>query len=136
MWNTNEFVLCGMRIRRTKTGYTVDQEEFAKLRLDDPAYMSRRIRSAQYRAGDLAAQLQEFVPAAAEDVRALQDAERRRLAKALEERVMTHLRQLELTDGADLAGLRRRLDRVEQSGRRTRTRQRAGSSTRRAAATP
>jgi molecular chaperone DnaK len=87
---------------------TANQEEFAALRLDDPAYLERRLRNERYYAQTVERKLVDFVPSSS-DVGALQLSERDKLLASLHEKVVEPLRAL-TSDTTDAAALRRKLE--------------------------
>jgi molecular chaperone DnaK len=89
---------------------TATQEEFAQLRLDDPAYVARLLRGTIRHANDLERALADFVPSAASDVRALQLAERDRLLASLRERVARPIEDARSLETSDPGEARRKLD--------------------------
>jgi molecular chaperone DnaK len=91
---------------------TAQQEKFASMRHDDPAYLARRILSAKYRANEIDRRLAELAAPADEDVRALQLGERDRIARALRENLAANLEGLDPESGST-ADVRRTLDRIE-----------------------
>lgn len=91
---------------------TAHQEEFASMRVDDPAYLSRRLASTRSWARRLEQDVTEFVPATADEVRELQATEQRRLLEWLRDKAHRPLEPLEVGAEADAAALRRTLDQV------------------------
>jgi molecular chaperone DnaK len=91
---------------------TASQEEFAALRLDDPSYLTRRLSGVVHHANRVEAALIDFVPSAADEVRAMQIAERDRLLAQLRDKVVAPLGALKVDEGTDAAALRRRLDQL------------------------
>jgi len=87
---------------------TANQEEFAALKLDDPAFLQRRIRYERQSAQELEQKLADFIPSSS-DVGALQIAERDKLLAALQEKVFTQLNTLS-ADTNDPNALRRKLE--------------------------
>lgn len=90
---------------------TAIQEEFSQTKLDDPAYLSRWLQSVQGHAGRLERALGDFVAAADDEVRALQLAERDRLAIDLGRVVAQQLDPI-ANDDPGAKELRQRLDRI------------------------
>ncbi|UQA58439.1 Hsp70 family protein [Polyangium aurulentum] len=90
---------------------TASQEEFAAMRLDDPAYLERRLRSERAYAADLERKLSDFVPSSS-DVGPMQLAERDRLLATLHEKTLVPLSTLSFEGGGDTAPLRRRLEAI------------------------
>ncbi len=93
---------------------TAHQEEFAAMRLDDPAYLSRRIANITAWSNRIERSLSDYVPAAADEVRAMQIAEQKRLADWLREKAVQPLSEVEGTEApaGDMSELRRKLDKV------------------------
>ena len=93
---------------------TANQEEFATMRMDDPAHLARRLASLSYRANETEHELEDFVPSASDEVREMQLAERDQLLSALRERVASELTQLPAQPASgSTAELRRKLERIE-----------------------
>jgi len=90
---------------------TAHQEEFAAMRLDDPAYLSRRVANVSAWASRTAEAIADYVPSAADEVRALQIAEQERLATWLRDKVKAPLAAIDV-ERADAAEVRRRLDTI------------------------
>jgi molecular chaperone DnaK len=90
---------------------TAHQEEFAALRLDDPAYVARRLLGAVARANEVERDLRDFVPAQAEEVKALQLAERDRLLGQLDSKVSAVLGKITSAE-SDPNGVRRQLEQI------------------------
>ena len=91
---------------------TAFQEEFAAMRLDDPAYMTRRMATVVTYANRIERELGDFVPSASDDVRAMQIAERDRLLAALAEKVTKPVAGLKIDGDNDAAAVRRMLEQV------------------------
>lgn len=91
---------------------TAYQEEFAQLRLDDPAYIERRAGSLSWRLSRVEESLAEFVPSAAEEVRAMQTAEQARIQGWLADTVAKPLRALK-EEKKEPADMRRALERID-----------------------
>lgn len=89
---------------------TASQEEFSNMRLDDPAYITRRYAGVGLYAKRIEAALLDFVPSATDDVRAMQLAERDRLLGTLREKVMVPHSKLKVEEGGDTAEIRRKLE--------------------------
>lgn len=89
---------------------TAVQEEFSAMRLDDPAFLERRIRNERLYAQTIERKLADFVPSSS-DVGTLQLAERDKLAVQLQEKAIDQLRNL-TADTKDAAALRRKLEAV------------------------
>ena len=64
----------------TETAY---QDEFSRMRLDDPAYVQRRVLSLTQRSQRVEQALAELVPSTTPEIRAMQTAEKLRLTKWL-----------------------------------------------------
>ncbi|HJL30645.1 MAG TPA: Hsp70 family protein, partial [Polyangiaceae bacterium LLY-WYZ-15_(1-7)] len=62
---------------------TASEQEFASKRLDDPAYLQRRMMNVVAWSNHVERALRDFVPSTTEEVRALQSAERDRLLATL-----------------------------------------------------
>jgi molecular chaperone DnaK len=90
---------------------TASQEEFAAMRLDDPAYLERRIRAERFYASTIERKLSDFVPSSS-DVGPMQLAERDRLLTSLQEKAIAPLLTLSFEDGGDTGPLRRRLETI------------------------
>jgi molecular chaperone DnaK len=80
----------------TETAY---QEEFAQTRLDDPAYVQRRVLGLGWRTQQVERTLADFVPSAADEVKSMQLAEQKRIEKWLEDAVSKPLRALREQEG-------------------------------------
>ncbi len=91
---------------------TATQEEFAALRIDDPAYLMRRLSSAVRRANDVERQLLDFVPSATDEVGRLQREEQARLIADLKSKVSEPLGKLEVAEGDELSAVRRQLEQI------------------------
>jgi molecular chaperone DnaK len=89
---------------------TATQEEWAQMRLDDPAYLARHMRSTIRQANDLEKALVDFIPSAAAEVRVLQIAERDRLHAALREKVSRAIELARELEARDANEARRKLD--------------------------
>ncbi|MRG96612.1 Hsp70 family protein [Polyangium spumosum] len=87
---------------------TAMQEEFAQMRLDDPAYLERRLRNERYYAQSVERKLVDFVPSSS-DVGSMQIAERDKLVAQLHEKVLGPLGSL-TADTTDAGALRRKLE--------------------------
>ena len=66
---------------------TAYQEEFSQMRLDDPAYITRRTLGLAYRAQRAEAALHDVVPSTTDEIRVMQMAEKTRIEKWLAETV-------------------------------------------------
>jgi molecular chaperone DnaK len=66
---------------------TAWQEEFSQMRLDDPAYVQRRMVHVTLRAKRTAEMLAEIVPSTSEEIRQMQVTEQARIAKWIAESV-------------------------------------------------
>ncbi|MDI1451565.1 Hsp70 family protein [Polyangium sp. 6x1] len=89
---------------------TAMQEEFAQMRLDDPAYLERRLRNERYYAQSVERKLVDFVPSSS-DVGPMQVSERDKLVAQLHEKVLEPLKNL-TSDTNDAAALRRKLEAI------------------------
>lgn len=103
-------------------GETAYQEELSRIRLDDPAYVTRRTLSLGLRAQRAEDALAEVVPSATAEVRARQDVERARIQTWLRENVNRPLAALGAVSAAELVAAESRralgnvgaeLDRIE-----------------------
>lgn len=93
---------------------TAYQEEFSRLRLDDPAYIARRALSVSWRVQRVEQTLSELVPSTTEEIRAMQAAEQVRIERWLAERVKKPLVAVREGEGKkDVAELRRSLESVD-----------------------
>jgi molecular chaperone DnaK len=90
---------------------TAGEQEFSRLKLDDPQYITQRVLSSLTIAKDLEHALADFVPSSAEEVRALQIEERDRLAADLAKKVSQPLERL-TSDVPSVEEARRQLDRI------------------------
>jgi molecular chaperone DnaK len=92
---------------------TAHQEEFAAMRLDDPAYLSRRVANIIAWSNRVERSLSDYVPAQADEVKAMQIAEQKRLADWLREKAVQPLAEVEnAPPTSDASDLRRKLDKV------------------------
>lgn len=83
------------------------------MRLDDPAYVQRRLVTVTWRAKRLEETLCELVPSTTDEVRAMQLAEQARIKKWIEDAVDKPLRALRDEGGKkDVNEVRRSLDHV------------------------
>lgn len=73
---------------------TAYQEEFSHLKLDDPAYIQRRILTLTWRAQRVEQALAEMVPSTTDEIRALQRAEHARLTQWMQASVSKPLASL------------------------------------------
>ncbi|MEM9069129.1 MAG: Hsp70 family protein [Myxococcota bacterium] len=89
---------------------TASEREFASRKLDDPAYLERRLSNMHAWMKNLEIALLDFVPANDIEVRAMQTSERDRLLLSLKQDVATQLDSVNGTTPA--TALRRTLDRV------------------------
>src|SRR6185295_9592174 len=92
---------------------TAYQEEFSRMRLDDPAYVQRRTLGLSWRAQRVERLLSELVPSTADEVRALRLAERSRLDKWLKDSVDKPLRALEEGPTREASDVRRSLEQID-----------------------
>jgi molecular chaperone DnaK len=91
---------------------TASEQEFSRLEVDDPAYVTQRLVGAMAYAKRVERGLADFVPSASEEVRAIQLAERDRLLETLRVKVSDPLRQLGGDEPVDAQEARRRLDQI------------------------
>ena len=93
---------------------TAYQEEFSRLRLDDPAYVTRRTVTLGWRAQRVEQALAELVPSTTAEIRAMQAAEQSRIEKWLAESVKRPLAAVKEAEGKrEPAELRRSLENVD-----------------------
>jgi molecular chaperone DnaK len=92
---------------------TAYQEEFASMRLDDPAYIRRRTLNLTLRAQQLEQQLGELVPSTTDEIRALQLAEKKRLDVWLADTVVKPLRTLASAEPKEPAAARRSIEQLD-----------------------
>lgn len=93
---------------------TAFQEEFAQMRLDDPAYIARRVLSLAFRAQRAEQHLSELVPSATAEIRAMQASEQARINKWLAEAVKKPLGVLKQDgESADASESRRKIDAID-----------------------
>jgi molecular chaperone DnaK len=93
---------------------TAYQEEFSRMRLDDPAYVARRTLTLSWRAQRVEQSLAELVPSATDEIRAMQAAEQVRIEKWLVESVKKPLAEVKEAEGKKEASeLRRSLETVD-----------------------
>ncbi len=93
---------------------TAYQEEFSRMRMDDPAYITRRTLSLAWRAQRVEQMLSELVPSTTEEIRAMQVAEQQRIEKWLAEAVKKPLATLKEGEGKkESSELRRSLEKVD-----------------------
>jgi molecular chaperone DnaK len=105
---------------------TAGQEEFAQMRLDDPAYMARRLAAVVAYANRVEAQVGDLVPSASEEVRAMQLTEKARVEAWLRDKVQKPLAALDLAEEGKSAGEKRQalsqieaeLERIESAAQR------------------
>lgn len=88
---------------------TASEQEFAEKRLDDPAYLQRRLNAVNSWGNRLERELLDFVPSNNPEVRVLQTAERDRLLLSLKEKVVGPVSKLDL-QSTPPSTLRRTLD--------------------------
>ncbi len=90
---------------------TAYQEEFSMMRMDDPAWITRRTVTLAWRSQRVEQLLAELVPSTTEEIRAMQATEQRRIEKWLAESVKKPLALVKEGEGKrDVAELRRALD--------------------------
>jgi len=93
---------------------TAYQEEFSRMRLDDPAYIMRRTMGVALRAQHVEQMLAELAPSTTEEIRAMQVAEQARIEKWLAESVRNPLRALTEGQGKrEPSELRRALESLD-----------------------
>jgi molecular chaperone DnaK len=93
---------------------TAYQEEFSRMRLDDPAYIARRTLTLSWRAQRVEQMLAELLPSTTEEIRAMQSAEQARIEKWLLESVKKPLAAVKEAEGKkEPAELRRSLENVD-----------------------
>ncbi|HVJ90707.1 MAG TPA: Hsp70 family protein [Labilithrix sp.] len=93
---------------------TAYQEEFSMMRLDDPAYITRRMLTLAWRAQRVEQSLAELVPSTTAEIRAMQAAEQARIEKWLAENVKKPLAAAREGEAKrDLSELRRSLEHVD-----------------------
>lgn len=93
---------------------TAYQEEFSSMRLDDPAYITRRVTSLSWRTQRVEQTLAELVPSTTDEIRAMQAAELSRIEKWLGESVKKPLGVMQESEGRrDPTDLRRLLENVD-----------------------
>ncbi len=93
---------------------TAYQEEFSRMRLDDPAYVTRRALTLAWRAQRVEQVLSELVPSNTDEVRAMQLAEQGRIEKWLADSVKKPLAAVKEGEGKrEVADLRRSLENVD-----------------------
>lgn len=93
---------------------TAYQEEFSQMRLDDPAYVQRRMLTVSWRAQRAEQGLAELVPSATEEIRAMQLAEQKRIEAWLQSSVVAPLRKLrEEENKREPAEMRRALEQID-----------------------
>ncbi|WP_169928685.1 Hsp70 family protein [Labilithrix luteola] len=90
---------------------TAYQEEFSTMRLDDPAYIQRRMMGLTFRAQRVEQALSELVPSTTDEIRVMQVAEQRRIGKWLEDSVTKPLHGLK--DGKEVSEVRRGLEQID-----------------------
>jgi molecular chaperone DnaK len=90
---------------------TASEQEYSKLRLDDPSYVIHRLQRTMANAKRVEHGLADFVPSAQDDVRTMQLAERDRLFSALQQKVASPLSRLG-GDAVDPQEVRRQLDHI------------------------
>lgn len=91
---------------------TASEEEFTKMKVDDPAYLTQRLLAVTAHAKQLERDLADFVPSSNQDVRQRQEAEVQKLKQQLEDRVLERLASLDQALSGD--ALRHHLDRMSQ----------------------
>jgi molecular chaperone DnaK len=89
---------------------TATQEEFAAIRLDDPAYVARRLVTVSAWANSVERDVLDYVPAAADEVRAIQLKERQRVLAWFKADVAEPLARLREEKHPDPNDARRRIE--------------------------
>jgi molecular chaperone DnaK len=89
---------------------TASEQEFSRMKLDDPTYLTSRLVSAMHHAKRIEHGLSDFVASSADEVRTMQLAERDRLLTSLSAKVSEPLAKL--SADADPQEIRRSLDRI------------------------
>jgi molecular chaperone DnaK len=93
---------------------TAYQEEFSLMRMDDPAYITRRTLSLSWRVQRLEQTLAELVPSTTAEIRTMQAAEQSRIEKWLAEGVKKPLAAVKDGEGKrEPSDLRRSLENVD-----------------------
>ena len=93
---------------------TAYQEEFSRMRMDDPAYITRRTLTLVWRVQRVEQMLAELVPSTTDEIRTMQSAEQARIEKWLSESVKKPLAGLKEAEGKkEAAELRRSLESVD-----------------------
>jgi len=93
---------------------TAYQEEFSRVRLDDPAYITRRTLSLGFRAQRVEQTLAELVPSTTDEIRAMQAAEQARIERWLSDSVKKPLASVTNDEGKrEASQLRRALEQVD-----------------------
>ncbi|MFK7989082.1 MAG: Hsp70 family protein [Sandaracinaceae bacterium] len=95
---------------------TASEQEFSRMKLDDPAYVMRRLVGTIARAKRVEHGLSDFVPSATEDVRGIQLAERDRLLGTLQQKVLRPLESVSIGDDAASAELDRMRKSIDVAG--------------------
>jgi molecular chaperone DnaK len=92
---------------------TAWQEEFSQMRLDDPAYVQRRMVQVTWRAKHAAELLAEIQPSTTEEIRQMQVAEQARITKWISDSVDKPLAKLrEKEKDSDVNDVRRGIDAI------------------------
>jgi molecular chaperone DnaK len=93
---------------------TAYQEEFSQMRIDDPAYVQRRLLTLSWRAQRIEQSLAELVPSTTDEIRAMQLAEQARITKWLASGVTTPLRRLHDSAGKqEISDVRRAVEQID-----------------------
>lgn len=93
---------------------TAYQEEFSRMRMDDPAYITRRTLSLAWRAQRVEQMLGELVPSTTDEIRAMQAVEQIRIEKWLADAVKRPLSVIKEGEGKkEPSELRRSLENVD-----------------------
>ncbi|GAB5541645.1 MAG: Hsp70 family protein [Sandaracinaceae bacterium] len=91
---------------------TASEQEFSRLKLDDPAYITQRMVGAMAYAKRVEHGLADFVPSVSAEVKDIQVAERDRLLETLRQKVDAPLRELGGDEPLGAQEARRRLDQI------------------------
>jgi molecular chaperone DnaK len=91
---------------------TATQEEFSAMRLDDPAYVARRLSAVVAWANRVERDVLDYVPAAADEVRVIQLKERDRIAGWFKGAVSEPLGKLQTEKTSDPNDARRRIEAI------------------------
>ena len=95
-------------------GETAYQEEFSQMRLDDPAYIQRRIVTLSWQAARAEQTLADLVPSTTPEIRTMQELEQKRITKWIEESASKPLKVLKEQEGKKEASeIRRELEKID-----------------------